>query len=117
MRLDGLSILVLEDEPVIALTLEDMLLDAGAEPVIFTSLDSAGRGLAERDFDLAVLDVNVGDTNSYGLALGLKNRGIPFIFATGYGDALHGDSFTDVPTITKPYNLTDITSALETIRG
>jgi CheY-like chemotaxis protein len=113
--LQGLAILVLEDEPVIALTLEDMLLDAGAEPVVAGSLQAADEVLAARQFDAALLDVNVGEASSYKLASKLQARGIPFVFATGYGNALHTPAFTDVPTIAKPYNLSDIEIALASL--
>jgi CheY-like chemotaxis protein len=117
MSLEGLAILVLEDEPVIALTVEDLLLDAGSEPVIVTSLASADAVLGRRAFDLALLDVNIGGARSYALAAKLKSRGIPFAFATGYGDALHGEECAGVPTVTKPYNLADIEGALAAVRA
>lgn len=112
MTLEGLAILVLEDEPIIALTLEDMLLDAGGDPFAVGSLKAAEEALATRQFDAAVLDVNVGETSSYPLAAKLQERGIRFIFATGYGDALHPAAFAAVPTIAKPYNLADVEAAL-----
>ncbi|MBV9527185.1 MAG: hypothetical protein JOZ79_02305 [Sphingomonas sp.] len=116
MSVKGLSILVLEDEPIIALTTEDLLIDAGADPTTVSTIADAEDALMARSFDLALLDVNVGQTNSYAVATALKARGIRFIFATGYGDALHGDAFAGVPTITKPYDLADIESAFASIQ-
>lgn len=112
MSLTGLSILVLEDEPIIALMLEDLLAEGGAEAVIVSTVSAAERLIANRSFDAALLDVNVGKVTSYPFAEALRKRGMPFIFGSGYGGALHPAAFAEVPTISKPYNLTDIENAL-----
>jgi CheY-like chemotaxis protein len=112
MSLTGLSILVLEDEPIIAMTLEDLLAEGGAEALVAHSLTEAERIAARQDFDAALLDVNVGKATSYAFAEALRERGVPIVFATGYGSALHPEAFADAPTVAKPYNLPDIESAL-----
>ena len=105
-------VLVLEDEPIIAIALEDLLTECGAAPVTASSLAAAEQLIARQPFDAALLDVNVGSTTSYALAATLRERAVPFIFATGYGNAMHPEGFADVPTITKPYSLADVQSAL-----
>ena len=111
--LDLHSVLIVEDEPIIAFTLEDMLLAAGSSHVLLaTRIDEAMRLLGARHFDAAILDVNIHGERSYPVARELQRRSVPFIFATGYGDAEHPDEFSNVPTVTKPYSRAAVMEAL-----
>ena len=112
MNLTGLKILVLEDEPIIAMALEELLEDEGAIPTVAGSLEHAHDALAGGSFDAAILDINVHGQKSYGVAGDLLAREVPFVFASGYGDTLNPDEFAHVPTVTKPYNLATIIRAL-----
>jgi len=114
--LAGRTVLVLEDEPIIGFELEDMLADQGAEPVFCGSLDAARERLARARPDCAILDVNIHGEQSYPLAVELAGRGIPFIFATGYGASLHPPEFADVPTVSKPYKLPEILKAFAALK-
>jgi CheY-like chemotaxis protein len=112
MTLAGLKILVVEDEPIIAMVLEELLEDEGAIPTIAGSLPQAADALAEGSFDAAILDINVHGEKSYGIGRTLLERRVPFVFASGYGDALNPEEFAHVPTVTKPYDLATVTRAL-----
>lgn len=112
MKLDGRLVLVVEDEPIIGLALEDMLGDAGAKAVIAERVDDAFSIVERQKIGAAILDVNVHGVRTYGLAERLARAGVPFIFATGYGDMSHPTEFAAVPTVTKPYNLQEIERAL-----
>jgi DNA-binding response OmpR family regulator len=59
--LDGRRVLLVEDESLVAMLVEDMLLDLGCEVVVAMRLDKALEHVRTRAFDLAVLDVNLGD--------------------------------------------------------
>jgi CheY-like chemotaxis protein len=86
MRLDGVKVLVLEDSYLIAELIEDMLLQAGAIVVGTTkSVALALHVLATQVVDLACLDINLGDENSFPVADELASRSIPFVFVTAYG--------------------------------
>jgi DNA-binding response OmpR family regulator len=113
MSLDGATVLILEDEPIIGLALEDMLSREGASVLHASRIEEADGMISSERVDYAVLDVNVHGTLSYPVATSLARRGIPFIFATGYGDRSHPAEFTTVPTVAKPYSSHDIRSALE----
>ena len=104
MNLAGKHVLILEDEPIIAFALEDILIDQGASVVSANSLSEARKTLATDNYDFAILDVNLHGEKSYPIAGELKERAIPFAFATGYGDAEHPEEFAGVPTLTKPYS-------------
>src|SRR5690606_35065200 len=111
MRMEGQTVLLLEDEPIIGFALEDMLIECGATPLFCGSLEAARRTLESAEPDVAILDVNIHGERSYPVAETLARRGIPFIFATGYGDALHPPQFAQVPTISKPYRLAEMERA------
>ena len=113
MTIDGATILILGDEPIIGLALEDMLMRHGASVLHASRIDEARALIATKKLDSAVLDVNVHGTQSYSVAGLLAERRIPFIFATGYGDRSHPPEFIDIPTIAKPYSAQDIRRALE----
>jgi CheY-like chemotaxis protein len=117
MNLAGLRILVLEDEPIIAMALEDYLEMAGAFPVVTATLAQAQEAIAVEVIDAAILDVNIHGLKSYPVAESLASRGIPFIFASGYGDTLHGEAFAQVPTVTKPYDLPGLRQAFAQVEA
>jgi DNA-binding response OmpR family regulator len=111
--LAGLTVLVLEDEPIIAMSIEDQLEQAGAMPMAIGSIEGAEALLLDHAFDAAILDINVHGQKSYSVARSVAERGIPFVFASGYGDTLHPEEFVSVPTVTKPYDLAAIERALD----
>ncbi|MBM6583204.1 response regulator [Microvirga sp. BT689] len=106
-------ILVVEDEAMVSMLLEDMVLDCGARIVgPAATFDSALTLAREGEFDLAVLDLNLGGTLSYPIAEVIRGRGIPLIFATGYGSNGLRDSFRDCPTLQKPFSQSDFAQAV-----
>lgn len=113
--LEGRTVLVLEDELIIAFALEDMLADLGATVVLAGSIPEAEARLAEAAPSLAVLDVNVHGIKSYAFATELAARGVPLIFASGYGDAEHPEQFKQAQTLTKPYNRQQLAAAIAAV--
>ncbi len=106
-------VLVVEDDAMIAMMVEDMLVELGHEVVdLAMRLPEALRLASEADFDLAVLDVNLDGWKSFPVADMLSRRGIVFLFATGYGasgvDAAHAGS----PVIAKPFMMDDLRNAI-----
>ncbi|MEH6685228.1 MAG: response regulator [Qipengyuania sp.] len=108
MPLTGKRILVVEDEPIIAFSLEDMLLEDGADVVAVGSLEEGLDQVEAAAFDFAILDINLHGKKSYPIAFELVRKGVRFVFASGYGDAEHPAELADVTTLTKPYVLDDI---------
>ena len=104
--LSGLRLLLVEDETLVAMMVEDMLADLGC--VVVDVAGTLSRGLAlvadqGLDLDGAILDVNLGGEKVYPVAEALAARGVPFIFATGYGTAGIAEDFSHVPALAKPY--------------
>ena len=112
--LTGLRVLVVEDEPVVAMCLEDMLDELGCVTVGPASRLSEGLSLAEGALDAAILDINLAGERSNEIAERLRARGIPFAFASGYGVAPEGYA---VPMIEKPYRTRDIGAVLQVLVG
>lgn len=114
--LAGTSVLLLEDSMIIALETEDMLYALGAEHVTTASTIAEADAciLAER-FDLAVLDINVAGQVSFDLAQRLKKAGVPYIFASGYGDLVPlGPDQGGTIVLQKPFELDHLKQALLT---
>lgn len=85
--MDGLRVLVLEDFPPMAEVIADMLADAGAIVVGTTySVAAALDVLASRSIDLACLDINLGEEDSFPVADALASRRIPFVFVTAHNE-------------------------------
>jgi CheY-like chemotaxis protein len=99
----GLRILVVEDEPMIATSLDDLLTDLGFTVVgPAYSLDQ-GMQLIDREIvDGAVLDINLGGEMVFSLADTLAERSIPFVYVTGYGKLLRNANHGR-PVLQKPY--------------
>ena len=104
--LAGLRMLIVEDEAMVAMMLEDQLMELGC--IVVGVAGSVSEGLAKIETaapDAAVLDVNLGGGEKvFPVAEKLTERGVPFIFATGYGLAGIAPDFARTPTLAKPYS-------------
>lgn len=106
-------ILLVEDEALIALMLEDMVEGMGCAVTGLAPRVGLGLNMAETgDFDLAILDVNVAGENIEPVAERLAGRGIPFIFATGYGEAGVPLKFRGRPVVAKPFRAEQLEDAI-----
>jgi CheY-like chemotaxis protein len=114
----GTRVLVVEDEAMVSMMLEDFLEDLGCVVVATASrLEDALVKAAQLEVDVAVLDVNLAGKLSYPVAELLRSRGIPFLFATGYGTAGLPDRLSDAPVLSKPYLRAQLVAALEAAQG
>jgi CheY-like chemotaxis protein len=115
LPLDGLKILILEDEFLIAMEVEQACRDSGAAAVrICRSVEEVGVATVEAiEFDAAVIDMRLGEDSSLDFARMLFDGGHPFVFATGYSDPSEmSEYFPGVPVVTKPYLGSDLVAAL-----
>jgi CheY-like chemotaxis protein len=110
--LTGKRILLVEDEFVVAAMAEDMLTELGATVIGPANTIASGLRLAETDvIDAAVLDVNMDGGRIDPVAEALSARGIPIVFATGYGDSALGRAH-EAPILDKPYTQEQLAHAL-----
>ncbi|MBR1217958.1 GAF domain-containing protein [Bradyrhizobium sp. U87765 SZCCT0131] len=110
------DILVLEDNMIIALDVEEMVRKLGVSSIrVASSVDRALQLIGEKTPDFALLDVNLGSETSFEVAERLVDLGVPFAFASGYGEQIaFPPRLSNVPRMRKPYS----TDALrETIEG
>lgn len=109
---EGKRILVLEDEPLIAMLLEDILGDLGCI-VVGPALDLPAAELlaCQERIDAAILDFHVGDRTSLPVAELLQARKIPFVVASGYDDA--GVLPGAFGTLNKPFRCENVETALQ----
>jgi light-regulated signal transduction histidine kinase (bacteriophytochrome)/CheY-like chemotaxis protein len=114
--LKGRNVLLVEDNMIIAMDGEDALRDLGAEVTTASSVGRAREAIAIQSVDMAVLDFNLGHETSLPVADLLAEKGIPFLFATGYGDGLDLPSrFENVVLLKKPYSGATLAQALAPI--
>lgn len=111
--LQNRTVLLVEDQLVIALDVEDMLGDLGARVLTASSAEAALGVLSRSTPDCAVLDVTLGRGTSLPVAEELGKRGIGYVFATGYGDTtMIPERFRLAPIIHKPYDEQALKDAL-----
>ena len=104
--LAGVRVLLVEDETLVAMLLEDMIVELGGTVVgsasrVERALEMVRDGTTE--IDLAVLDVNLGGAEAFPVANALVERGVPFAFSTGYGNSGLPPAWRDRPTLQKPF--------------
>jgi light-regulated signal transduction histidine kinase (bacteriophytochrome)/CheY-like chemotaxis protein len=112
--LTGKRVLLVEDQVLIALDAENCLKAMGAAQVVIApTSEHAIKQISAAKPDLAVLDVNLGDHTSAPVAEMLRSQGVPFVFATGYGDSVMiPDSLKSVPVVRKPYGDATLAAAI-----
>jgi len=103
-KLEGLRVLVVEDEAPIALQLEDMLSELGCGVIGPASrVGQALRLIEGQEVDAAVLDLNIAGELVYPVADALAERGLPHIFVTGYGADALTEPYRNRPVLEKPF--------------
>lgn len=110
-------ILIVEDEPLIALMLEDYLDILGKQVAGQADcVDAALTVIAAGGVDAAILDINLrGGQKSWPVADALAAKGIPFVFASGgSGDAII-DTHRDRPVLSKPFTMDNLSAALDAL--
>ncbi|MGD9980338.1 MAG: response regulator [Hyphomonadaceae bacterium] len=111
-RIKARRILILEDEPLVAMMMAELIEDwRGTVVGPFASVHEAATGL-EAKLDAALLDVNVGAELAYPIAEELRRLGIPIIFVTGYQSNAIDPRFATAPVLTKPIEQSELAGAL-----
>lgn len=109
-------ILIVEDEMLVAMLIEDAVMDLGHEVVgpamrLETALEAAEKQI----FDFAILDINLAGKPSFPVADCLVQRGIPFMFASGYGAAGLSERYRDTPVVQKPFDAQQLEAYLRPV--
>lgn len=116
--MSGLRVLIVEDEALIAMMVEDAV-EANGDVVVASAcnIQEALQCAATVDFDVALLDLNLGGQKAHAVPAMVAARHKPFAFVTGYGDAGVLAAHAHAPVITKPFKFADISAALATLEG
>ena len=116
--LDRRTVLLVEDSLIIALDAEDILDRFGADVSTASTPEAAHDILDKKRVDFAILDINLGDQTSFGIADRLVELGVPFFFASGYGEQANLPmQHRSTPVVQKPYTTHNIANAIEGLFG
>ena len=112
MPLDGLRILVVEDDYFLAADAA-MTIEAAGGKVVgpFATAEDARDALDANGADLAIIDINLGSGPAFDLARHLDMVGLPFLIATGYDQAVVPDDLKRVVRLEKPFRSDELISA------
>ena len=113
--LDGRSILVADDEPIIGLDIAEALRGEGATVVSAHNVKTAVTLAATADLWAAVLDINLAGEDCSLICQKLADRRIPFLFHTGYTDMPVLDKWPDAPVLRKPATPAEIMKAIASV--
>ncbi|MDR3510103.1 MAG: HWE histidine kinase domain-containing protein [Caulobacteraceae bacterium] len=117
VRIEGMKVLIVEDALLLALELEAGLTESGAVVVGSAGDLEEAKRMCAMDIDAAVLDANLNGESVQPVAAALAARGVPFVFATGYGDDKAMPQNFNAPVIRKPYDVTQVVAALAEVTG
>ncbi len=110
------GILVVEDEYLIRMLLEDMLGELGfSVAAAVGSIAEASEQARSGAFKAAILDVNVDGEEIFPVADVLAQRGLPFVFVTGYGENSLPERFRGRPALQKPFQAERLKQTLESL--
>ncbi len=116
MCLQAKRLLLVEDEPLLLLSLQEGLSELGCSVVAAECrLPGAIESASRLDFDAALLDISIAGESVGPVALALEERGIPFVFATGYETHPVVDAFPAAAHLRKPYLLETVEQALNEV--
>ncbi|KQY97711.1 hypothetical protein ASD45_16935 [Pseudolabrys sp. Root1462] len=111
--LSGRTVLVVEDEMLVAWLLEDMLVDLGCVVIgPAAKVNHALMMIQANAIDIAVLDVNLNGETSYPIADALAARGVPFAFVTGYDKDRMPDGYRAFSVLQKPFHRAELSATL-----
>jgi len=106
------SVLIVEDETLLALMLEDLLIDSGHRVVHAGSLPEAMAALEREPFDAAILDININGDGVFPVATRLRELNIPFVFASAINAEQIAPEFSTEQLIAKPYTIGQVQQSL-----
>lgn len=101
----SLRVLIVEDESLVAMMIEDILTFQGLDVVAnVASVPAALHAVEQGGFDIALLDVNIAGQRVFPVADALLGRGLPLVFATGYGLQGIREDLRHLPVVAKPFS-------------
>jgi|SRR5580704_4478372 CheY-like chemotaxis protein len=106
-------VLIVEDEVLVSILIEDALADLGIEVAgVAGTLEEALTHVEAGNFDCAILDLHIKGKEVFPVAEALAARGVPFVFATGYGQSGVPEKYRERPVLQKPFMALELERAL-----
>jgi DNA-binding response OmpR family regulator len=101
-------VLIVEDDPLIAMDLEAIAAEAGAEAISCSSIKQALAVLDDVDYGLALLDIDVVDGKTFDVARSLKARNVPVCFVSAVRGVDIPPDIADAAFVAKPYRAAEL---------
>jgi DNA-binding response OmpR family regulator len=119
-KLTGRRVLVVEDEALVSMLIEDELRDAGATVLgpalcVNDAVRLIEAATADGGISAAVLDINLDGRHVEPVADKLAALGVPFLFATGYGDGCDTGGHGAAPILSKPFSPESLVAIIEAL--
>jgi len=115
--LENCRILIVEDESLVAMFMEDLLGDLGYTVAGIAARLEAAIATPPETYDVAILDVHLAGKPVFPFAEILVQRGVPFVFASGYGEQGLPEAFRGSPVLAKPFQPNELQTVLSRITG
>jgi DNA-binding response OmpR family regulator len=113
--LGGYFILVVDDEPLIAIGLNDALRDAGAEVLTAHDLSTALEAAVNSSVSAAILDVQLGAADCGAVCAALTSQEVPFMFLTGFDSHDILNEWASIPILVKPTGEAELLASVEAL--
>ena len=112
-------VLIVEDDPLIALALESLVTEIGTEPVVVVLVSSRADAMVEIDarLDVAILDVDVSDGKTFDVANELQLWNIPIVFVSGSNPAHLPVDLRQIPFVSKPFDEAEVRGHVTLLGG
>ena len=108
-------VLIVEDDPMIAMDLEDIVHEQMSADILFGESVATARCLLEEPLDFALFDVDVPGGKTYALAATLQRRNVPFAFVSGSCRGELPRELQGVPFVAKPYSPVDVSRTIREV--
>ncbi len=111
------TILVIEDDPIVAMIVEDVLIDMGFGVLISSTLENALLDIEAANFDAAIVDMHLrGESAQAAIDLLLEQK-LPFMVLSGTGQQAFSQQYPNVPTMAKPFDKSDLEQVIRQLLG
>ena len=116
--MQGAAVFLVEDDALIRMMIAEMVEELGHRVAAEAGNIHDAEPLARTaEFDLGILDINIGNLNIAPIAEIIAARGLPFIFVSGYGSAEKPLLFRDRPVLQKPFLISSFAAMIDAALG
>jgi DNA-binding NtrC family response regulator len=113
LPLTGTRVLLIEDEPLVAMMLEEFVYELGGACVTASTPEAVFEALERQGADFAIVDVSLSPNGpDFAIADALADLGVRFVFSSGHSAAELPARHREVPFLSKPYSLDDLARAV-----